>query len=369
MKKISILFSFIMMILLVSSCSVKRKGKKSNHELNKHIIEKGEIIVKLEETGEIQPIREIEIKSKVSGKIITFYVEEGDQVNKGDVIAQVEPDYNQAEYISRVKSNLELAEIDLRNAKRNMNDKQKLFDQNFVSQIELDSYKDALAEAQINYNSALQQYELIKEIDTEGNVSNIVSTASGTVIQKLVEEGEMVVASTSSYSEGTIIIKLAELDRMVVYSQINEIDIGKIRKNQKVKIQVDAYPYFQYQGKITKIAAMAADYNNIKAFPIEIEILNVDEKLRPGMTANVTIIGEKKQDIVVVPIRAIFSDSEGNDIVYKIKGDTLGGEVIVKTGINDFQQVEIIEGLAAGDTISLTEPESKTDAQAEIRFH
>ncbi|MBN2461529.1 MAG: efflux RND transporter periplasmic adaptor subunit [Candidatus Cloacimonetes bacterium] len=350
----------LMIFSLLLSCSIKKTGRKDKSgEITRHIVTTGEITVKLEETGEIQPIREIDIKSKVSGKVLKFYVEEGDYVNNGDIIAQIEPDYNQAEIIQRVKSNLELAEIRLQNARRNYNDKKKLFDASFISEIELDSYEDALAEAEINYNAAVQQYELIQEIDTEGNVTNIVSSADGTVIQKLVEEGEMVVASTSSFSEGTVVLKLADLDRMVVISRINEIDFSKIRKNQKVSIQVDAYPYQQFNGHITKIAAMASEFNNIKAFPIEIEIDKVDERLRPGMTANVTIIGERKKDIVVVPIRAIYSDEEGNDIVYGISGDTLSGPIVVKTGINNFQEVEIIEGLAVGDTISLTEPEQE----------
>ncbi|MBN1327064.1 MAG: efflux RND transporter periplasmic adaptor subunit [Candidatus Cloacimonetes bacterium] len=344
--------------LIMLSCTVKtNKTPGDKLDLKTMIVTTGEITVKLEETGEIQPIKELDIKSKVSGKVLQFLVEEGDFIQKNDIIAQIEPDYNQAETISRVKSNLELAEIRLANARRNYQDKQKLYKDNYVSKLDLDSSADALSEAEINYNAALQQYELIKEIDTEGNISNVVSTATGTVIQILVEEGEMVVASTSSFSEGTVILKLADLERMVVKSRINEIDIAKIRKDQKVQIQVDAYPYLDYSGRITKIAAMAQDYNNIKAFPIEIEIDEVDEKLRPGMTANITIIGERKKDIVVLPIRAIFSNDDGNDIVYKVSQDTISGPVIIKTGINNFQEVEIIEGLSVGDTISLTEPD------------
>jgi HlyD family secretion protein len=359
MKRVLILISVL--FIIVSGCSKGKNDQKGSNDISgkNHVVETGEIVVKLEETGEIQPIKEFDIKSKVSGKVLQFFIDEGDYIVAGDTIAQIEPDYNQAETISRVKSNLELAEIRLENAQRDYDDKKELYDENFISEIELDSYSDALAEAKIGYNAALQQYDLIKEIDTEGNVSNIISSASGTVIQKPVEEGEMVVASTSSFSEGTVVIKLADLERMVVRSRINEVDISKISKNQKVKIQVDAYPYVDYSGKITKIAAMATEYNNIKAFPIEIEIDNVDDKLRPGMTANITIIGKKKTDIVVVPIRAIFSDEDGNDIVYQVRNDTISGPVVVKTGINNFQQVEIIEGITEGDTISFQEPRGK----------
>lgn len=357
-KQVIIILS---LLIVFSGCSVKMQGRgKGDREKPKTmVVETGEITVKLEETGIIEPIKEIDIKSKVSGKILEFLVDEGEYVVKGQLIAKIEPDYNQAETISRIKNNLELAEIRLRNAERDLEDKRKMFKDDFISKNELRDFEDALTEANMNYNTALQQYELIKEIDTEGNVSNIITTAAGTVIQKLVEEGEMVVASTNSFSEGTVLLKLADLERMIVTSRINEVDISKIEKGQEVKIQVDAYPYEEYTGIIHKIAAMAVEYNNIKVFPIEIEINNVDTRLKPGMTANVTIIGEKKTDIVVVPIRAIFSDDEGQDIVYKVQRDTLITEALVKTGINNFQQVEIIEGIAEGDTISLNEPQDK----------
>ena len=371
MKKfiiITVIIVVIVAVILAVGSKKGKSGKKSKEEVKSYVVEKGKITIKLEETGEIQPIKEIEIKSKISGNITKFFVEEGDFVQLGDIIAEIEPDYNQAQEISRVNSNLKLAEIRLNNAKKDVEDKTALFHDNYISQNELREYEDNLEEAQIAYDAAMQQYELIKEIETEENVSKIISTASGTIIQKMVEEGEMVVSNTGSYSAGTVIIKLADLERMVVKSRINEVDISKIRKNQKVEIQVDAYPYDKYFGKITKIATMAITYNNVKVFPIEIEIENVDEKLKPGMTANITIIGKTKKDILVIPIRSIFSDEEGQDIVYKVVNDSIAESILIKTGINNFQQVEIIEGLAEGDSISFSEPKKEEDDKMKFRM-
>jgi len=362
----------LMAFFLIVSCNVS-KGKKNRlkfgEKAKNHKVELGTIVIKLEETGEIQPIREIEQKSQVSGELIKFFVEEGDYVNKGDLIAEIEPDYNQAEAILRVNSNLRLAEIELENAKEKYEKRKTLFSDNFISETELDNYKDAYTTAQISYDSALQQYELIKEIESEDNISKLYSTASGTIIQKPVEEGEMVVSSSGSYSSGSVILKLADLSRMIVNSKINEVDISKIEVGMKVDIQVDAYPYEKFNGEIKKIAAMAINYNNVKVFPVEIELIEVDEKLKPGMTANITIIGEERKDIVVIPIRCIFSDNEGNDIVYKVKNDSIGTGEIVKTGINNFQEVEIIDGLAVGDTISTKEPKSENGNNVEIKFN
>ena len=362
----------VLLIILLSGCNVS-KGKKDRSKFGgkakHHKVELGTIVIKLEETGEIQPIREIEQKSQVSGELVKFFVEEGDYVNKGDLIAEIEPDFSQAEAILRVNSNLKLAEIELENAKEKYNKRKALFADNYISETELDNYKDSYTSAQINHDSALQQYELIKEIESDNNLSKLYSTASGTIIQKPVEEGEMVVSSSGSYSAGTVILKLADLSRMIVNAKINEVDISKIEIGMKVNIQVDAYPYENFDGKITKIAAMAISYNNVKVFPVEIELEEVDERLKPGMTANITIIGEERKDIVVIPIRCIFSDDEGNDIVYQVINDSIGTGNVVKTGINNFQQVEIIEGIAVGDTISTKEPESKKDSEMNIKFN
>ncbi len=351
----------VITLLLITGCGKNGDKADINKTIKGNRVETGEIVVKLEETGEIYPIKEINVKSKVSGKVLKLYVDEGDFVHEGDVIARIEPDYNQAETILRIKNNLELAEIRKINAEETYNEKLELFEKEFLSANELDSYKDALDEAAINYRSALQQFQLIEEIDTSENVTDILSSASGTVIQKLVEEGEMVVASTSSYSEGTVVLKLADLEHMIVRSRINEVDISKIEKGQQVSIQVDAYPYENYDGSITKISAMATTYNNIKVFSIEIGINNVDEKLKPGMTANITIIGEKKTDIVVIPIRAIFSNDNGEDIVYKVENDSVYVPTNIRTGINDFQQVEVIEGIVEGDSITYEEPNITAD--------
>ncbi len=361
----------VFLVIVISGCNVS-KGKKDRSKFGgkakHHKVELGTIVIKLEETGEIQPIREIEQKSQVSGELVKFYIEEGDYVNKGDLIAEIEPDFNQAEAILRVNSNLKLAEIELENAKEEFNKRKDLFAENYISDTELDTYKDAYTTAQINYDSALQQYELVKEIESDDNLSKLYSTASGTIIQKPVEEGEMVVSSSGSYSAGTVILKLADLSRMIVDTNINEVDISKIEVGMKVNIQVDAYPYENFDGEITKIAAMAISYNNVKVFPVEIELKAVDERLKPGMTANITIIGEERKDIVVIPIRCIFSDDEGNDIVYQVVSDSIGSGTVVKTGINNFQQVEIIEGIAVGDTISTKEPESDKNLEMNIKF-
>ncbi len=356
MKKIIV--GVIILVVAVAAVIIFSGKKEQSVQsiLQTAEVKRGEINIELSELGEIQSFREIDIKSRISGRIVKFYVNEGEYVEQGALIAEIEPDFNQANQIANIRNSLHLAQIRLNNAKKEAERKQLLYDQNYISKDELDKALDEYETANVNFLSAGQQFELVREIDTDGNISRINATASGTVIKKMVEEGEMVISSTSSYTDGTVIIKLADLKQMMVNSHINEIDIAKIHINQKAKIQVDAYPYESYSGYISKIGAMAILRNNVKVFPIEIKINEQDTLLKPGMTANVTIFGESKQDILKIPIKAIFSNQRGEDIVYKVVQDSIGVGTLIKTGINDYQYVEIIEGVDEGELVSLVEP-------------
>ncbi len=372
MKKwiIWIIVIVVIAVIVAGVVHMKKKAQMIMGQFNavKSVeVEKGEIVIKLEETGEIQPIREIDIKTKIGGKVTKFFVDENDYVKTGDIIAYIEPTYEQSAQITNIKNNLRSAEIRLKRAEEDVQNSRSLFKKNFISQRELDDAEDEYIQANLEHDKWVEQNQLIEDIETEGTIAKVVATASGTVIDKLVEEGEMVRSDIGSYSEGTVIVKLADLTNMIVSSSINEVDIAKIHKDQDVSIQVDAFPYKNYEGKITKISATAQESNNVKVFDIEITILDSDDHLKPGMTANVTIIGETKSDIVTIPIRAIFNNDEGNDIVYKVVNDTIAGEVVVKTGINDFQKVEIISGLEEGDRISLSAPPSM-DEDEEVHF-
>lgn len=366
MKKfvwIVVIIVAIVILILGLSSGKKKEVSKNKFDGNNTVIAKlGDISIILDEVGEIMPIREVNVKSKISGKIKKMYIEEGELIDEGDIIAEVEPDMQQAQTLSRIKSNLQTAEIELKTAQINFDSDKKLYEKNFISDNDWLKSQNALKRAEISYQSALEQYQLIQEIGiTEENLK-ITAPVSGTVIHKDVEEGEMVVSS-ESYSGGTVILTIADLSKMIILAEINEIDIGKISISQPVDISIEAFPDADYKGKITHIAPMAKiGKNNIRVFDIKISIENLTPNLRPGMSANVTIIGKTSKDVITVPIQAIFQDENGNSIIYIIKSDTLITPQIVKTGINDLEKVEIIEGIAVGDTISLKE-KAKTNTE------
>jgi HlyD family secretion protein len=376
----------IILVIVIIGFVVKGVIKKKTVTPNlaqiedSYTVTRGKIVSSIEITGEIQPQVVVQIKSKVSGKVVKFYVDENDYVKTGQIIADIEPDYNQASTLAAVRSRLKSSEIRLRNAEKDLNDKRQLLSQKYISIKEADLAKDELDSAQLEYQQALQQYELIKELDTGSNVTHVYATASGTVIQKPVQEGEMIVSSNSSYAEGSVILKVADLKRMIVKSNINEVDIAKFKLGQTATIKVEALPYDEFEGKITKIAAMAIVENNARVFPVELSLSKPSALLKPGMTGNVSIKGETKDNVLVIPIRAVFTDKKNQDVVYlyqadstqavnpNAKGKTDKTKAVaaapktvstpVKLGSNDMQNVEVIEGLKEGDKISLTEPQN-----------
>lgn len=315
----------------------------------------GDISISLDEVGELQPLKEVEVKSKISGKITRLYVDEGDKVQEGDIIAEVEPDMQQAQTLSRIRSGEQIAKINLETALRDYNTDKELFEKDLISLEQWTETQNNLRIAEIDYQSALAQYELIQDLGIATESQNTLAPVSGTIIQKNVEEGEMV-TSSESQTGGTVLMVIADLSQMIVLVEINEIDIGKIGIGQPVEISFDAFPDTTYHGEIIHIAPMAKiGSNNIRVFETKISIENLSSSLRPGMSANVTIIGKKRENVITVPIQSIFTDELGNNIVYKISADTLVQAQIVKTGINDLEKVEIIEGLSVGDTVSLVE--------------
>jgi len=324
----------------------------------------GEINVLLTEVGEIQPETMVQVKSKVSGKIRSLHAQEGDTVLRGQLLARVEPDMAQARTVATLKSGYGRARVNRDRARQDYERDLELHEAGHISDEELRLSKDDYDIAKIEYASALEQMELAEEdgvsMDLEAEtqeILNIVSPASGSIILVEVEEGEIVTSGALSYTAGTTIMTVADLSKMQIKAGVNEVDVGKIRFGQEVAIDVDAYPNVKYNGLITHIAPAARDDQGVKIFDVEIDIVDSDERLRPGMTANIEIQGDHKTDILTVPVEAVFK-KQGRYVAYVMDGseeEPVEREVV--TGISNISTVEIVEGLSEGDNVTLYDPE------------
>ena len=370
MKKfVWIIIALVIIVVVVVSVTGKKKTaqQEGDKKTPTAVAKIDDISIVLDEVGEIRPVKEVSVKSKLSGRIIKMFVEEGQYINEADIIAEIEPDMAQAQTLSRIKSTLKTTEINLDNAKKDHESSKELYEKNLISDEKWRDAQNALKLAQINYDSALEQHQLVEEIGIQETKLKVTAPASGMIIHKNVEEGEMVVSS-ESYSGGTVLITIADLSRMIILTDINEVDIGKISLGREAKMTIDAFPDKKFGGKITHISPMATiGNNNIRIFQVKVSIEDNLKELRPGMSANVTIIGKTRKNVVTIPIQAIFQDDDGNDIVYVVKSDTLITSAIVKIGINDLQKVEILKGVAEGDTISLVEKYDPNQGGADFK--
>jgi len=324
----------------------------------------GEINVLLTEVGEIQPESMVMVKSKVSGKIMSLHVEEGQTVGRGQLLAKVEPDMAQARTVASLKSGYGRARVNMDRARQDYERDLELHEAGHISNEELRLSKDDYDIARIEYRSALEQMKLAEEdgvsMDLEAEseeLLDIVSPASGSIILVDVEEGEIVTSGAVSYTSGTTIMTVADLSKMQIKAGVNEVDVGKIRFGQDVVIDVDAYPNVKYNGVIIHIAPAAHDEQGVKIFDVEIDIVDSDERLRPGMTANIEIQGDHKTDILTVPVEAVFK-KQGRYVAYVFDGsenEPVEREVV--TGISNISSVEIVEGLSEGESVTLYDPE------------
>jgi RND family efflux transporter MFP subunit len=350
----------------VFSKKAQTGSKTPGVDNNTHTVTFGDINSRIEITGELQPQTVVSQKSRVSGKVVKFYVDENDYVRKGDIIADIEPDYNQANTLFSTKATLQRAELNLRQAQKDFADKTLLLEKNYVSQADFDLSRDALLESEIQFTQASSQYEMIRDLDVPGTVIHMYATASGTVIERKINEGEMVTSSINAFGEGTVVMQIADLNKMIVSSNINEVDIVKFMVGQEATIKLDALPYEEFSGKIVKISPKAVVINSAKVFPVEISINSTGDKVKPGMTAAISILGDSRENVLIIPIGAVFADDKNQDIVYLIpkqsedsaeKSETVQPvSTVIRLGANDFQMVEVISGLNENDVISLTEP-------------
>ncbi len=334
--------------------------------------ETGDVSVLLTEVGLIQPETMVQVKSKVSGKIRQLNVEEGDEVRKGALLAKVEPDMAQARTVATLKSGFGRAKVDMERARQDYERDVELHKAGHISDEESQLSKDAYDIAQIEYRSALEQMRLAEEdgvtmdADAEsGELLEILSPASGSVILVEIEEGEIVTSGAVSYTSGTTLMTIADLSKMQIRAGVNEVDVGKIRDGQDVNIDVDAYPNATFHGVITHIAPAARDEQGVKIFDVEIDITDSDQRLRPGMTANIEIQGDHREGVLTVPVEAVFKKG-GDYVVYVVDeatGETTQRDVTV--GISNISSTEIVDGLSEGETVTLYDPDLENTETSE----
>jgi len=400
-KKIIIIIATVVVLILVLIVGKKAGwfGKTGNFkEVEIQQVALMDIVEKVSATGKIQPEVEVKISSEVSGEIIDLPFKEGQQVKKGELLVRVNPDLiqsavnrSQATY-QNIKSGLEQAEASLREAKSNYDRNKQLFEKGIISKSEWDKavsgYEIAQASRQSAYYNVQSAGASVSEARDNLNRTTIYAPMSGTISKLDVELGERVVGTQQM--AGTEILRVANLNNMEVEIDVNENDIVKVQIGDSTIVEVDAYLKKEFKGVVTAIANSAAGAltaDQVTNFKVKVRIIEesyIDlmegkgenySPFRPGMTATVDIITKRRKNVVSVPISAIVIKSDTSS-VKKTAVKTEDGEVgtampqsgekfecvfvkvndearlrVVKTGIQDDSNIEILSGLQKDDVI------------------
>jgi len=347
--------------------------------------------VSVREVGVVDPFTKVDVKSVVSGRIKSLRIREGAQVKIGDVLAEVEPDVNQAQTLSDVHASVIQAEVNLRDAERVLATQQSLFDSGLIGQEALKDHQTKRDLAAQLLKAARTRYQIVEDhgIPISGvggsQVARVTSPMTGVVIKRGVELGDMVTSGVSSFNAGTVLFTVADLKSLIVRVNLNEVDIAKVAVDQPVRITLDAFPQKAFTGKVRFVAPAATVVEKIKVFAVEIALDALSDAYRTGMSANVEILGEKRDKATSIPLEAL-QRRDGKTVAYRLKKnlkpdqikaaqDGLSGRskfiwlsdhwqeyfdvVPVEAGIATLERVEVLAGLTSGDEVSLEDPTRK----------
>lgn len=320
-------------------------------------VERQDISTSITATGTIEPVTEVEVGTQVSGIIDKIYVDYNSTVHKGDIIAELDKT-NLLSELASAQSNLINAKSSLDYQTSNFNRYKTLFEKGLVS---ADDYENAhLLYIQAKEQYAIQQQNVAKA-QTNLGYATITAPIDGVVLSKEVEEGQTV---ASSMTTPTLFILAQDLTDMRVIADVDEADIGGVIEGQRVTFTVDAYPDDIFEGNVTQVRQEATTESNVVTYEVVISAQNDDLKLKPGLTANVTIFTNEKKGVLSVPSKAlkftpnenmllkeeIITDCESKSKVW-IKNGNEFKAIAVSTGITNGILTEIKSGIKEGDKV------------------
>lgn len=310
MKKRTIII-IIAAVLIITLLFIKMAASKNRVSYKSVPIKKRTIIESVEASGIVNPVQTVDIGTQVSGTIKEIYVDYNSQVKKGQLLAQIDPSLFQAQVdkarsdLNAAKANYEKSKTMLEYEKKNYERYARLYTKNYVSRNDVDlaeaNYKSNLAEvnamkAQINQASATLENNL-----TNLRYTKIISPVDGVVVSRSVDVGQTVAAS---FQTPTLFLVAQDLTQMQIEVSVSEADIGKVKVGQEVSYTLDGYNDETFYGKVSQVRISPTTVSNVVTYTVIVDVTNEDNKLIPGMTANVSIITNKSEDTLAVPIAA-----------------------------------------------------------------
>ncbi len=357
MKKKTVIISVVAVVVAIIAIYLVF-GLKSETKLNFETTTVGvaNISNSVTATGTIEPVTQVDVGTQVSGIVSKLYVDYNSVVKKGQVIAELDKT-NLISELNISKAALNDAQSTLKYQKANYDRYHTLYSKGLVS---ADDYESALLSYRQAQDAVRQKKESVTKAQTNLGYATITSPIDGVVLAKEVEEGQTVAAS---FNTPTLFTIAQDLTDMRVIADVDEADIGEVKEGERVSFTVDAFPNDTFEGEVTQVRQEATTTNNVVTYQVVISAPNKSLKLKPGLTANVTIFTYEKKNVVSVPNKAlrftptkelvgkaIIKDCKGAKKVWTYDGKTFKAYA-VKTGLTDGIHTEILEGLSRGQKI------------------
>ena len=381
-----------------------------------------DIVVSAQASGTIQPDTVVEVKSKASGEILELRVETGQLVKRGELMVRVDP-RNPRNLLAQARADLDVAQARLTNATSQKRRADELFKSQSITEQE---HENALLDYANARAEVVRARVAVDDAQNQMDDTNVLAPITGTIIEKLVERGQVISSPTRDVGGGTVLLKMADLGLVQVRTLVDETDIGKIQVGQRATVTVDPYPNRPFEGTVLKIEPQAITEQNVTMFAVLVRIDNRGGLLRPGMNSEVEIHVGQREDVLAVPNAALRTQRDvgsaaqvlglspadvQRDLASRSQGTRDGGgapagaggraamggsaaaggrarpvdasfggryivfvkrpegpeAVWIRTGLTDLDYSEVVDGLQAGDSVLILPSADLVQSQAESR--
>jgi HlyD family secretion protein len=364
-KKVIIVVAIVIVVVFAA---LGLRGRKTEiPDVRVVTVERGTITKAVVATGEIRPLAVAEVKSKIGGVVRSFYVEEGDEVRKGQKLAEIVPSATPEELVY-ARESVKTAKLELEQAERKLKRLEDLAGKQLVSEEETEVAETELSISAARYDAALAELQVLEQGSRGGSTSRaaqgtqtaealtdmiITSPISGIVLSRNVDEGSSVIAMSSAYG-GTSLMTLADVAKMHFEGDVDESDVAKITPGMPAKIFVDAFPDTTFNGVLTRIAPQGLKEEGVVNFRVEAELESNTDLLRTGMSADVQLVLDERYDVLTVPEGAVIYEGDST-FVERVDRAAEGGKqrLPVEVGLSDGIKTEILSGLTEGEELVL----------------
>ncbi|MBI3851789.1 MAG: efflux RND transporter periplasmic adaptor subunit [Verrucomicrobia bacterium] len=322
------------------------------------IVESRDIHFAVNAAGEIGPADQVSVRPEINGKINSLLVDLGDQVKKGSVLFGLDDQDLQTQR-SLTLISIEAARLNLEKTKRDYERSVQLYNDKLISQ---ELFDDTKTEYDLAKNTLQKVEKDLGLVEYQLTKTKILAPFDCTILTRPVSVGQAV-SGSGGVAGGTEVLTIANLNEMVINAHINQADVARLKAQQQVEVQVEAVPGLRVNGKVERIAPQATIKNNIKGFATRILLKDVDKRIRPGMTANIKIPVAAADNVLAVPLSAVFTElneetQQNERFVYVVKNESYERRPVL-IGVSDFFYAEVEKGLSSGEVVALELPKEE----------